>query len=1145
MADPVNPFDPQTLEQYKAFFQPPPRKGLPTAEELETERSGLASFLGTTDYAQQLAEDRQLSKLQLGLALAQRGFGSMGAQPRPGEMAISTVGRELLSPLAGDAGAIATQMLQQRRALKAAQQQEERQLKLAALERVQTRQSQEYEDDLEATRAARESMRVAEEVDAEVSNDYTVDGINKPVIVITDRLGNVTFWDTNKQQIDSGRIEVYTAPVDPTISKSLQTDVYFNYTKVGGAHGRIGRGRGNVQVLTDDDGNQVLRVIGQGEDVDSGDVIEAGTLALNFEKVRDDPSTLYYNDGPNMISFIDPQGRPVQIAPGRFSPVSLKKSVHDSLPREDRSQLREWQEALPGGTVPKPYRNVSGVPQDLSFLGRGIIPPDQIVRITDGEFALLPPQLKSPEFFAAEPTPDIKHNVMTQVFDMKSGGYSHPQPATRVTKLINGVPTIEYFVPQEPGGAMISYGVENAREVVATHHPYKPTEILFVTPEGAEKLQNIIPGIKAGEEVQVFTASAMSGKGGTDTVEYRYAGEKVQVGAIAAGTNLFQTSPLSPEQRVAAGLDPVTWTAKEDLRVPVNNLEEIRKIPGLSGITANETLRVEEDESGNWRFLRGGEEIALTSEQQNLFVQRELEDAVTWTNTSTQPITINERPIPAGGTALLTRADVAQLDPAIRDVLVKAAPVSLAEKSFMVGGNKLIEVSGGAPGRPDRVYAPGDEIRGNDAEIAALLETAPGLNLVTSEIGKSRAVRGNWFRNYYKTFLKEEGLVGNDLTDQQVDTLFSSFPGTRSMNVAALRTQLFKFAKGIPLTVTEVAVAEGTKAVDKSLSDYQRAVQRRHSGAEARYQQLFDRGAVAIPWDQLSFQKREAFSSIAPRDTRLLDPETVGAAISEAEEALQKEKGLLASPDAADLSEFATKARLVSILKYIKDEDLLNNTGIIKGLFYLLGSSLSDWPVVGSKKAGKLSSMLQQLGANLKILEAGEARPSNWRLQLIQATLPEFTTAEFINNKNLEQAILLLENDMMAQLDPSLQISHVITPQLLAIAAEAGIKVPDIDHSKQRWLDPAEQPEPIFTRQGFLAAVGTTRFTHFDFERIYPGREVDLVDKNNPNARWLKVDDETEGLTLGNYYVIRTTDGKTAAPGATVQDITNLVPRGD
>jgi hypothetical protein len=96
-----------------------------------------AKYLGQTDYAKQLQESQNLGKLQLALALAQRGFAAAGATPQRGEAPISTLSRELFSPLAGDAGSVASRMMQQKQAINAAKTAEERQLKLAALQKVE------------------------------------------------------------------------------------------------------------------------------------------------------------------------------------------------------------------------------------------------------------------------------------------------------------------------------------------------------------------------------------------------------------------------------------------------------------------------------------------------------------------------------------------------------------------------------------------------------------------------------------------------------------------------------------------------------------------------------------------------------------------------------------------------------------------------------------------------------------------------------------------------------------------------------------------------------------------------------------------------------------------------------------------------
>ena len=102
------------------------------ARELIPQLSALPG-LAPTDYSGQRDEANQMAKLQLGLALAARGFGSMGAQPRPGEMAISTVGRELLAPLGGDAMTVAQQLYDQKLKRRAAEKAEKAALSQAAL----------------------------------------------------------------------------------------------------------------------------------------------------------------------------------------------------------------------------------------------------------------------------------------------------------------------------------------------------------------------------------------------------------------------------------------------------------------------------------------------------------------------------------------------------------------------------------------------------------------------------------------------------------------------------------------------------------------------------------------------------------------------------------------------------------------------------------------------------------------------------------------------------------------------------------------------------------------------------------------------------------------------------------------------------
>ena len=143
MADPVNnpyvqAFTKNLTDLRKAGAGETGIAGLmaPDMQTVSAREAQLKNYLGSTDYSKQLEESQNMGKLQLALALAQRGFAAAGATPQRGESSVSTLSRELLSPLAGDAGSVAGRMMQQRQALKAAERQEDRQLKLSALQQI-------------------------------------------------------------------------------------------------------------------------------------------------------------------------------------------------------------------------------------------------------------------------------------------------------------------------------------------------------------------------------------------------------------------------------------------------------------------------------------------------------------------------------------------------------------------------------------------------------------------------------------------------------------------------------------------------------------------------------------------------------------------------------------------------------------------------------------------------------------------------------------------------------------------------------------------------------------------------------------------------------------------------------------------------
>ena len=164
-----------------------------SGEKLLEQRRILAGLPGLepTDYSKQLEESQNLGKLQLALSLAQRGFAAAGATPQRGESPISTLSRELLSPLAGDASTVSGQMMQQRRALKEAEKADKARLSQAALTMTQQRLGQ--EDAASAKRFAMARSLVQKDYTPTKGLQRTVDGKTSDFLgfITVDKLTNL------------------------------------------------------------------------------------------------------------------------------------------------------------------------------------------------------------------------------------------------------------------------------------------------------------------------------------------------------------------------------------------------------------------------------------------------------------------------------------------------------------------------------------------------------------------------------------------------------------------------------------------------------------------------------------------------------------------------------------------------------------------------------------------------------------------------------------------------------------------------------------------------------------------------------------------------------------------------------------------
>jgi len=129
------------LDQYRDLFENTDLFPAASAEDITAAQLRLKNALGLTDYSTQSEAAKNTARLNMALALAQRGFEMAGATPREGESPISTMSRAI-APLAGDVRATASDYMKQKAAFDLAKQQEERQLKMMGYQSAQDRLDQ-------------------------------------------------------------------------------------------------------------------------------------------------------------------------------------------------------------------------------------------------------------------------------------------------------------------------------------------------------------------------------------------------------------------------------------------------------------------------------------------------------------------------------------------------------------------------------------------------------------------------------------------------------------------------------------------------------------------------------------------------------------------------------------------------------------------------------------------------------------------------------------------------------------------------------------------------------------------------------------------------------------------------------------------
>jgi len=1125
MATTGNPFNKTNLDRYKQLFLPPKRKGFPTAGLLEAERSGLASFLGATDYDKQLKESQDLAKLQLALSVAQRGFAGMGATPKRGQSGFGALASNVFAPIAGDFGAIAPQLIRQKQAVQAAKRAEDRQLKLAALQNVQRRQDQEYAADLAATDSARKFMLMVGKRDATPSTDYTVDGKPAPIMIEKDWDGKFRYKDSDGKEISKKRLGVYKKGV-----KGFKSNV----TKAS-----------DIELLVKDtDGKETWRLIDATVTTDFGPDGRPSTVVMR-ETTSGKPLFLTGKKrnarkapkpGSKTSAYFGPKSDTVYLTKGAVEAFNLPKHMLGK-------------QATATTFTPKPD------------VGKGL-PLFSTLRVAGKTFDMrdhtgwhsatgtirkeLPSGIVTyaPEDLWQETKPgegvDTK-DVYGQYFK-PDGSISEVVPVVmRTTPLLGGGIQKRYFTDIEgvtteiPGGGFTLHDEKNK--------PYKKAAtVLRVSGENLEALQGIkgFKGAKPNEIVEVWVSDPVGGKAGSQKKQYRYKGATVAIPEAVVDSSL-RAGALTEVGKLRAGQTVRPTVAAPDMYVGTKDDAAALQKLGVY-INAGESVAVFRSAGDSaagvddtFTYMYQGEEIpaeALDYLQTTPLTKDQLEAAgletgelIRYENVGDSPITIKGTPVAVREGVQLTNLELSKLPSKIQNALRKTGTAPEAASYIVTKEGKV----------GDRSLTPGNQVFLTQAQYDKLSHEEKRL-LTTDPTVKGDAIRKHYLKSLWNTVRKTEVTAADKpgkLTDEILNSLLAQFPSTsRAARNEIVPRMLQLMGVGPPAKDEGLVKAKSTAAAADDT--YIKGLNDRMKKAGETYEKLRAKGAIAdIPWEDQPYAKRRAFLDLP---TARLTVAKAQGQLEASSKKLSEDKKSYKHPSAEDEAGFTTKIRLVAVLQeMLEDRDLKKYTGVLGGWISGLRAGLSDLPAVGDKGAGRFKSTLQQLGANLKNLQTEEGRPSNYRIQLVEKLLPKFNQAELINEKNVKHALSVLKQDIKSYFDPQGHAATaVVPPSFMDMAAEVDIIVdPKVRQSlmkRYRWLDPNVKAELPFTDADFQEVIGRAPFTREDFKGYIVGWRLPrrLNPKKAPNSIWLKVDDTR---------VIQSRDGKNPAPGAKPQTI--------
>jgi hypothetical protein len=1123
MAEPVppkNPFDPDRLEQYKQFFLAPKRLNLLGTPEgqtaLEAERAGLASFLGTPDYDSQAKKAKEDAQRQFFLRMAERGFAAAGATPQPGERgnrgALSVLSRELFSPLAGDAGALASGFSKQERTLQAAQKAEDRQLKLAAIQNVQQRQDQTYASDVAATTQARALMQRINTVNQSVSDKYTVNGKNIPVIITLNYDGSFKNATTLAgDPIKAEDLNVYRKDDTAKPISSWLSDV-----EVRGADGVFIPAPNALRMANADGSNSS---------------VVAGNTLLTFGKdgnariVKPGSTASAYN-APTITDVFATSQLVEFLGAGSGLKVGDKIRRNQYLPKGDATAT-----VLPFSTF-----TVGGKTIDLRRTADEV--DGETVRTYDGEKGTVTKggRVFSLAEFTTEKDPAEAGSVLPgetyAQFIRGNGTYGPPERVITDQRKVaaegGGSKIVNSYYRQDPTGKVVPAKPGDFRLIDDLHGSFGNLSTITAFED--------VGSVKAGDTVQVQIAPGKQGTGADDLTRYVHNGNVIDL--TAENLKKFQNRPLDENQKLALGMTVREFSdSGSDLTVGDGNLEFLRQIPGMQNIGPGETIQVfsmeglpgsETGPTVQYRYggrtvnipedvLRSGVlQAGLLSEQQQIELGRKLEASESYVNNGPGPITVNNEVINPGKTVLLTRTDLARLNrekPGAAASLRVAGPVNTGSKNWTVrldpgeavaGGERTIRVPGRGENGVLRIFA-GDEIPLNQAEFDNLSEEDKAKLTDNTDI-IAKDLKLSAFKALWKQVIKENpSLTPREPTKNELDSIFARFPeGRVNTGGYSLREVIFNTLRNAQKNDVETDATVG-RTIARGMG-YQAEIGRQFQEARKRYEDFVGRGALPDrSWESLSFEDQRAFADLR----KIIDVTNAEGLWEKARERLAADKSKFKTLSSGDVGSYAAANELLILAKYLRDTQDLDNTGrFFTGRLSKAGVNIfADFTPATSGASKRLMQVINRMKASYATLAAtdGPGRDSNFKLQLQEQLIPSFTKTEAMNRKDIDSIISRLETNIRSAFDQTIMSSTVIPLSFQRMANEAGIRDVQINPARYRWLDPkveAESPLPV-TRASVMESLGRAPI---DFDYLQGLRVGALLPpRSRGDERYVKV----------------------------------------